>query len=163
MIIPLYGKHGKGKGAIIDDEEVDKVCGKKWWLNNCGYVVYIFKANRKTYSILLSRIILGLTRGDKIQVDHINRNTLDNRKQNLRLATHSQNGQNRGDINKNRKYGVHVRGTAFTATGNRVKRWLAQVWINNKKINLGYYMTQEEAGAVAKAFRLKNMTHTVEI
>lgn len=83
-------------------------------------------------------------------VDHINHNTLDNRRSNLRAITHTQNQQNRkgkNRINETSRYiGVHkVRG------GNT---WVAHVTENKRRYYLGSYDTEKEAHeAVVKARR----------
>ena len=70
--------------AIIDTDDIDKVKYTKWKLSSSGYVMNVskFKGQNKH----LSRVILGTTEF----VDHINHNTLDNRKENLQLMTKSE-------------------------------------------------------------------------
>ena len=80
------------------------------------------------------------------QVDHINGNTLDNRKSNLRIASLKQNTRN---LTTKRKSKSGFRGV-FRAPKNYVSRpWKAGIKHNNKNIHLGYFSTPEEA---AKAF-----------
>lgn len=160
MIIPLHGKYGKGKSFIVDDEDAWMVCTYRWNLSWDGYVQRNFKFNGKNKMGLLSRVILGLMEGDKNQADHITGDKLDNRKENLRIVTNAQNNQNRRHIHKARKTGKYIRGTFLDS---RRKKWRAKVKLNGKAHNLGSYDTQEEAGAVARTFRLSNMTHTVEL
>ena len=62
-------------------------------------------------------------------VDHINHNTLDNRKCNLRVVTKSQNTMNQ-NFKGVSKYGC---------------KWYAHIKINQKMLNLGYYLDEEEA------------------
>jgi hypothetical protein len=68
------------------------------------------------------------------QVDHINGIKYDNRRENLRLVTHSENQQNRRSA---KGYYFH----------KRDNKWLAQITINGKNRYLGYYSTEEEARA----------------
>lgn len=49
-----------------------------------------YVGNGKTVGIAMHRQVMGLKAGDGLQVDHINRDTLDNRRRNLRIATASQ-------------------------------------------------------------------------
>ena len=83
----------------------------------------------------------------------------DNRKDNLRVVTNAENCQNRSGVDGCRKYGAHIRGTSWN---KRVGKWSAQCGLRGKINHLGYFKSQEEAGEVAKAYRLKNMTHNVE-
>jgi hypothetical protein len=74
-----------------------------------------------------------------LEVDHINRNTLDNCRNNLRLVSHSINCCNRG-LRKDNKAGQ---------TGvnwcKPIKRWSARISINGRRICLGYFKLQQHA------------------
>ena len=85
---------------LIDLEDVDLVKDKHWVLQSCDKK--LFYAKTKQY--LLHRYITNCP-DDKI-IDHINHNTLDNRKRNLRICTASENNSNRSPL-KNSKSG-HV-------------------------------------------------------
>lgn len=89
-------KIDEGKVAIVDDEDFDCLIKYKWRIINGYAVTYIPSPIKQT--ILMHRIILKPN--DDEEVDHINRNRLDNRKENLRIATRSQNLCNRKKINK---------------------------------------------------------------
>lgn len=71
--------------------------------------------------------------------DHINGNGLDNRRENLRLATRSQNSINRGKQSNNKS------GYKGVSWNKRDKRWTAQITINKHIINLGGFDTPEQA------------------
>lgn len=123
--IDLYNKNYEVTGqAIIDTEDLDKVKYTKWKLTASGYVANTpkYKGSNKH----LSREILGVD----AFVDHINHNTLDNRKVNLRVVTKSQN-----QMNSNHK------GVTHTDNG----KYYAHIKINQKMVNLGVYMYEEEA------------------
>lgn len=100
MIIPLT----KGKVALIDEEDFPKLAGYRWFCH-CGYArasEYDPKAC-KSKTVHMSHLILPCPPG--LEVDHINRDKLDNRKSNLRLVTRSQNCANRGSFkNSKSKY-----------------------------------------------------------
>lgn len=97
--------------------------------------------------ILLHRQLLGLRAGDGLECDHINRDRLDNRRENLRAVTHAQNMQNRGpDRNARSPY----RGVYFAS---HCGRWAAEVRLNRHKHWFGYHDTQEAAAAAAAAGR----------
>jgi hypothetical protein len=83
-----------GKDILIDDEYYDEFSKIRWFINSNGYAV----RNIDTKQKYMHRIIMG--EPQVLIVDHKNRNKLDNRKSNLRLATRQQNQANR---NKTRK------------------------------------------------------------
>lgn len=77
------------------------------------------------------------------QIDHRNTNRADNRFDNLRLATNSQNGGNRRLSSKNR---TGFKGVSFASRCAK-RPYNAQISINGKSKNLGYYATPEAAHA----------------
>ena len=73
----------------------------------------------------------------KICVDHINHDSLDNRRSNLRLCDKRQNNNN------SRKYNASfLRGVRFR---KREKKFVAEIKYKNKKIHLGYFTKAEDA------------------
>ena len=82
-------------------------------------------------------------------VDHINHNKSDNRKNNLRLATRSQNIQNRGIIPNNTSgvTGVHWH--------NHTKKWKAEIEVNKRKIYIGVFKEKEDAIKARKEAEVK--------
>ena len=75
----------------------------------------------------------------KDEIDHINRNTADNRWLNLRSASHKENQSNRG-VQKNNSSG-------FKGVGwdKHSSKWRAQICKNGKRLNLGRFETAEAA------------------
>lgn len=71
--------------------------------------------------------------------DHISRNTLDNRRGNLRPCTNAENSKNR-NLNRNNKSGF--KGVYWH---ERRQRWMAQICADGKQIDLGRFKTKEEA------------------
>lgn len=72
-----------GTIVIFDKEDEDKVLPYNWYENTKGYIYKlssIYEKNEYKSTILLHRWLLGLTKKDKIQVDHINCTKWDNRK-----------------------------------------------------------------------------------
>jgi len=103
------------------------------------------KGKRKCYKLhrLVAFAFLGLDIDNpKIQIDHINRDKLDNCVSNLRLVSHQQN-----QFNKNAK-GFHKNRNKFQA----------QIRLNGKCIHLGYYETEEEAH---NAYLIGKETHHI--
>lgn len=79
------------KYALIDDENFELINKYKWHLH-ANYVISYSKTKPRRY-IILHRLLLNPPKNK--QVDHINHNTLDNRKSNLRICTNTENAYNR--------------------------------------------------------------------
>lgn len=77
------------------------------------------------------------------QIDHINRNGLDNRIENLRLATASQNMMNRKRFKNNSS------GVTGVSWHKKSERWFVYVDANKKRKNVGYFDDLELAELVA--------------
>lgn len=90
-------------------------------------------------------------------VDHINHNTLDNRRCNLRLATKSENGQNRKGADCDSKSGL--RGVHWCSTSHK---WSVAIVVNGKSMSLGYYDDPKVAAEVAANARAKYMPFSKE-
>lgn len=150
--IPLRRRDGSVWAcALVDAADYEAVSQYRWqgWVDRSGRIrVQGRQGGRK---VQLSRQLLGLSPGDPL-VDHKNGDPLDNRRSNLRLATSTQNLQNRQGATRRSKSGV--RGAHWDgATG----RWRAQVKVDGKQYRLGRFDTIEEAGVVAAAFRRERM------
>ena len=136
-IIKTYiGKRGKMKGLefkIILDKEGEILYNKHcWWINKTDNNHYYLYRTNNGRNISFHREITGAAEGQ--EVDHINRNTLDNCKNNLRFVTRSQNNMNQGLHGKNTSghRGVHF--------NSYKKRWIARIKINNIRINIGTFL-----------------------
>lgn len=115
--------------AIIDIEDVDKVKDLKWHIKtsrNTNYAVY----NDKGRSIFIHQIILDYY-GEK-DIDHINHDGLDSRKENLRIVSHSINIMNQYNEDN---------GIRKVPSG----KYQAHIMVNGKDIHLGTFNTFEEA------------------
>lgn len=112
------------------------------------YVVIAKRLNRKRKNVSLHRDIMGVT--DKsLVVDHINGDTFDNRRVNLRVCTHSENMRNRVKSSNNTS---GYKGVSFVKAKAHYKPWRAFITdTNKKKIHLGYYATKEEAAEAYNA------------
>jgi hypothetical protein len=86
--IALTGKIGSGKFVIVDDDDYEELNKYKWSMMRSRKTDYA----RRLKNVLMHRLISGAS--DGFVVDHINGNGLDNRKENLRVCTVSQNSKN---------------------------------------------------------------------
>jgi len=130
------------KVAIVDDEDYNRVMEaissrSKWYILSPppSKKFYAFDGSHR---LSIHRVVMNAPKG--FDVDHINGDPLDNRKENLRICTRSQNCQNksvRADSKSGFK-GVDQRATRFRAYIGDPNR-------KNRHINLGYYTTAEEA------------------
>jgi hypothetical protein len=103
---------------------------------------------------LMHRIVMGVT-DPKIFVDHINGNTLDNRKENLRLCNNTENCRNsKKSVNNTSGYkGVSY--VPWSGKWLRNKPWRAYIVVDRKQISLGMYKTKEEAHEAYKQAAVK--------
>jgi hypothetical protein len=130
----------KGYEAIIDAVHAEKIGRWNWHARIDRKSVYACRSKPRGYGpreVRMHNDILG--KKDKLEVDHINRNTLDNRTKNLRFATKSQNQCNRS-IQKNNRSGF--KGVSFDSKNNK---WQAHICFNKKRKNLGRFNTKQEA------------------
>jgi hypothetical protein len=144
--IILYDNNGKAVDrAIIDALNVDKCREHRWVRHGSGYVASGNVRNK----IKLHRFLLGLTSGDGWDADHANQNRLDNRMENIRACSRSQNLYNR-PAPKNNTSGFKGVGSYW-----RNGRWQATIKVDNQDINLGMFDTKEEAALAYNEAALK--------
>lgn len=135
--------------CILDKEFLYLIEENNVVLNKNGYV-YIDIGKKR---VPIHRVIMGAKDGE--YVDHINWNTLDNRKENLRIVTNSQNMLNRKDAQKNNSSGyrgVHKSGISG--------KWVARVTVEGRDIRLGLYDNPKEAHKAISNYRRKNVPHS---
>lgn len=141
--------------AIIDDSDFEIVSQyKKWFLYKSSYKtssyarVHSFKNGVKK-TIPMHRLILSVI-DSSIHVDHANHNGLDNRRENIRLATRSQNGSNRRPYGESKYLGVHLAKSTARFKNGKIKTyqyWRARIKNKdaNKYLSLGCYKNEIEA------------------
>lgn len=127
----LYNKKGDVIcKTFIDIDDIEKIKKYKWTFTG----TYI---KNELNNIYLHRYILNY-KGEE-DVDHINRNKLDNRKSNLRIITHEKNSQNKSmQRNNNTNFIGVIYDTAR-------KKWRAEIRCQSKDIYLGRFDEIEDA------------------
>lgn len=140
----LYLKIGiRGHQTLVDDDIAEDLGRFKWSISTHGYVCRMVTVRRKNFNFLLHRVIMDALPSQIL--DHANGDRLDNRRENLRVATYSENNRNRASrvSGTSRYLGVHW-------DTDRCK-WFAGAYdmSTHKKLNLGRYENEVEA---AKAY-----------
>ena len=132
MVIMKEIRLSKNKFALVDDEDFEWLNKYKWYFNG-HYAVRHILTNKVEF---MHRIILN-TPKNKF-TDHINKNKLDNRRINLRIASKSQNRVN--SFSQMSKSGF--RGVRPTSKKNG---WFARIGVDGKRIYLGFFKNKIEA------------------
>jgi len=130
-------------GLVLVDDDCSYLKQYKWYRDHYGYVV---ARPHKKDNLRMHRLIVKADDGQ--EVDHINRDKLDNRKSNLRLCTRAENNQNRGKFSNNKS---GLKG-AYAKRG----KYQSTIRYNGKTIYLGTFKTAIEAhkAYLAKAKQL---------
>jgi hypothetical protein len=130
--------------AKIDEEHADIIAPFIWERSTSGYAIARVVSDRGRHSLRMHRLILGAKPGEI--VDHIDGDTLNNTRKNLRVVDPSQSVINRKRF-KNNKSGI--KGVHWDAERNL---WRAQIAIYGRVYRLGRFKSKEEASdAYAKA------------
>ena len=150
----------KGYVFLLDEEDAHYIYDYNWTVKIhkrvSGDLVYLWVCpvieGIKTY-IYLHRLIMGLPpyKDNPVMVDHINCNTLDNRRCNLRLANKQQNGRNspKKPSNISGYKGVSVISKA------KVKKYQVDLCIDGKNNKKGRYSSAERAAHVYDWWAIK--------
>lgn len=134
--VPLTG----GKYAIVDDEDHGWISRYKWQFGGGGYPMRgVNLGNRNFITVYMHRLIMRA--GPSEQVDHIDGNTLDNRRSNLRRASHTQNARN-SVKRRSRAHTSRFKGVCWVKSQGR---WRAYITVDRRRIHLGRYFDEEQA------------------
>lgn len=135
----VHGKYahvrlGRSKSEMICDIEEWNVLKNHYWvLSSTGYAVAVIEKKLRLFHVQIIECPNGMVR------DHINRNKLDNRKNNLRIVTYQANIIN---SNENMCNTSGVKGVGYEKRRNK---WYAKMIFNGKNIWLGYFDDFESA------------------
>lgn len=146
--IPL----SRGLVALVSDEDYERVSAFKWYAaapapdNRAYYAGRVLDRYGKI--LFLHRFIVGAKDGEV--VDHINRNPLDNRRENLRICDKSTDLQNRS-----KKAGASSKyvGVALHKSTGRYQACISK---NGVHYSLGSYASEEEAARAYDDAALKH-------
>lgn len=137
-LIPLT----KGQFAKVDDEDFHYLRKFKWqakWHPELGYY-YAVRSERIEGRNKTFRMSVELMKPEHgMKVDHINHDTLDNQKRNLRICTHSQNNQNRS---KGKNTTSIYKGVFFNTDK---QRWTSKIKHNRISTHLGHFKNEKDA------------------
>jgi hypothetical protein len=125
--------------ALVDDEDYERLSQYKWsFEGRGGYARRVKWTGTTRTRYYMHREIISVSEG--FFIDHKNGNGLDNRKENLRIVTHTQNMKNARSCFGSSKY----KGVSFYKDAKR-KPWRARIQSNGKTKYLGYFLLEEEA------------------
>lgn len=127
----------QNKIAIVSDEDFVRVSAYKWYYtaHRSGYA-FTHIAKKTVY---MHRFIIDAAKG--IEVDHIDGDTLNNIRANLRSATRRENAQNQKKHQRKASRSLY-KGVYKHTDGDK---WSAQIRANGQDIRLGTFITDREA------------------
>lgn len=129
----------RNKVALVDDNDFAEVSEHRWCAHKSKTLFYAWRniqdGGRK-YGQFMHYFLMERKKG--FVMDHVNHNSLDNRRSNLRYVTHTQNSQNR--LPKLKK--SNFKGVSWISSRNE---WYAQIDYNKKAYYLGSYKIEEHA------------------
>jgi hypothetical protein len=147
----------QGQFATVDDRDHEWLSVWKWFAHwdRCTRSYYAARnlssrstTGRRQVTIKMARVILCAQPGQF--VDHINHQTLDNQRINLRLCSPSENKRNR------QKQSNNTSGFIGVSWYTSYNVWVAHINLNGKKLHLGYFTNKDEA-ALARDDAVKRL------
>ena len=129
---------GQNQFAIVDDNDYARLNLYQWFLSKTGYAVgFVPGSDGRFQLVYMHRFILNA--GPDQLVDHINGQPLDNRRQNLRLVTPQQNGQNK------RLSPLSCTGLKGVGWHKRRHKYHARIQLQGIRYHLGFFDDAETA------------------
>lgn len=131
----------RGKSTRVNKEDAD-LAKHAWQCSLAGYAVRRVVRNKIGKTYLMHRVVLERKLGRPLEphevCDHINYDTLDNRRENLRLASVGESVHHTRQKGGTSKYkGVHLR--------KDTDKWVARITVNWKEKNLGNFPSEDDA------------------
>lgn len=136
---------GKGGTALVSPEDYELVSSYNWYLNKKGYA----QTTINRIPVLMHRLIMKAD--ESKQVDHINRNKLDNQRLNLRLLTSS-------DHSKSKCKSVLATSSKYknVTFHKKNKKYQAAVKNNSKSVHIGYFENELDAAIAVDMYIVHN-------
>ena len=143
-VVTITRKSGERVDVLLDLDDLTRLVK----LNVSIHAVYsakidsyYIKLKQNGKNVYLHRWVMSVA-DRRVYVDHRNHNTMDNRKENLRLADNSANMHNRRGSQKNSKSGLL--GVCWDASK---RKWLSRIAVNGKEHFIGRFDDKYEAHA----------------
>jgi hypothetical protein len=148
-VTAIFIKHRNGNVSevLIDTVDLNFLIEykTKWRFSGNSSNLYV----RSMDNVMLHRYLLNPAVG--MVVDHVNHNTLDNRRKNIRVITQAQNTQNKKHLTKSKS------GFRNVAWNNRLSKWRVKIVVNKKCISVGHFGTINDAIEAEREARIKYM------
>lgn len=154
--IPLRARDGSIRDyAIVDAADAEWVNRWRWCLFD-GYATRSVTTRSIKRTIYLHRELLSLTPGDGFTGDHIDRNRLNCRRQNLRVLPKGGNSQN---VRPVQGATSEYRGVSWD---KRRRKWVAKIQANGNQRHLGNFTDEKEAAEVARLARIHHLPYATD-
>ena len=133
----------QGKVALVDDDMYEYLNQWKWYASGSHGKFYArrnLRINKKYLGCILMHRLIVKNTDSKMHTDHFNGDTLDNRKENLRICTASENLRNRKKHYNNK--------SGYKGVGkydNNKLKFRSYITYEKKRVHIGYYNTEKEA------------------
>jgi hypothetical protein len=127
----------QGRIALVDDSDFEYINQWKWYAALSTHTSYAMRRDKNGKTVYMHRVITNAPQG--MDVDHLNRDGLDNRRSNLRVCTTAENTR--------RSYKKSTNKTGYKGVSwDKVnKKFVSQIMLNGKGIKIGRFNTAEEA------------------
>ena len=147
MELIITNKKGEKFTVLYDECDHELVNKHRWHISHDGYVrTAIADGNGVWRTRLMHRMILKIF-DTNVQVDHKNHNRRDNRRENIRTCTKSENQKNISPRGKSKYLGVSY--DSYITSGIRYTYIVVQIKMKDgKKKKLRGFSTEEEAAKV---------------